>query len=172
MKRKVFFICLVLTLALTLATPVPALAAKPVGFSTIGEITDIDDGDVSPAGNSGRWIVKERTVEGNLLVGDITGGFVLTYKANVESVWTQAGNFHGTMVVNDGDYTIKVNGSSSPGTTPIGPTGLVLSGHWTFKGNNQGNGGFDAWVIPMLDEEGHITGIFGGGIEMTGQWKP
>ena len=165
MKKKIIILGLVLALALVLVAPTPALAAKPVGFEAYGVITSIDEGDVFPAGNSGRWVVQERTIEGELQDGAIPGDFVLTYKANVTA--DQAGNFHGEMVVNGGEYVIKVNGTSG-----IGALGLMLNGHWTLIEGAQGNGNFTAWIIPDIDEEGHIIGILASDITMTGQWKP
>ena len=101
MKRKILMVGLVLALTLTLVMPATALAAKPAEFTASGVIIDITTGEdviEFPAGNSGRWVVQERMIGGVLTEGDIGGGFTLTYKANVV-LETQAGNFHGEMVV-------------------------------------------------------------------------
>jgi hypothetical protein len=170
MKRKIILVGLVTALALVLVAPVPALAAKPAGFMAIGSLDTIDEGDPFAAGQSGRWVVPERTITG-AISGAITGDFILTYRANVTA--EQAGNFHGEMVVNDGEYVIKVNGNSSFGITPAGFPGLILSGHWTLIEGARGTGNFGAWLIPIMDEQKeHIIGIYASAIEMTGQWKP
>ncbi|UCB42799.1 MAG: hypothetical protein JSV77_10175 [Dehalococcoidales bacterium] len=175
MKRKILLLGIVIALILTMVMPATALAAKPSNMEAFGIIDSITIGDdviEFPAGQSGRWVVKERAIGGVLggyLGGDIDGDFTLTYKANVVLA-TQAGTFHGDMVV--GDYVVHVNGKSSIGATPIpGYDGLILSGHWNFTGSDHGNGTFDAWIIPLI-EEGHIIGVIAGGVTMTGKWKP
>ncbi len=159
---------MVVALTLVLVAPGAALAAKPADFIAIGSLETIDEGDPFAAGQSGRWVVPERTITG-AISGPITGDFILTYRANVAA--DQSGNFHGEMVVNEGEYVIKVNGNSSPGITPLEYPGLILSGHWTLIDGAQGNGSFDAWLIPII-EEGHIIGIHAGVIEMSGKWQP
>jgi hypothetical protein len=173
MKRKILMVGLVLALTLVLVSPVPALAAKPVGFNASGVITAIDEGNVFPAGNSGRWVVHERTIEGILSDGAITGEFELTYKANV-TLATQAGNFHGRMVVNNGDYVINVNGKIEPlaFVPPYGLPMLSLSGHWNFTDGAHGNGNFNAWLVFIPDEYGHVDVIVASSINMAGKWKP
>jgi len=168
---------LVLALALGVVAPVPALAAKPVGFGASGVITDVSQGDIFPAGNSGRFVVQSREMVGNIS-GDISGDFVLTYKANVV-IQDQSGNLHGKLTVTgeDGAWTVNVNGKSNPlefvwvdhyGFLPK----LSISGHWTFNSGAKGNGDFEAWLIFIPDAHGHIVDIIGSAFEMTSQWKP
>jgi len=191
MKRKILMVGLVLALTLVLVSPVPALAAKPVGFGAVCNIEIIDEGDPFAAGQSSRWVVPERTIYGTVS-GDIEGDFVLTYKANVAA--DQAGNFHGKMVVTDEDdsWTVKINGKSD-GTVFQGwsdiPTGnpqmpylpilsITINGHWTLVDGARGNGTFENAVIIFIgipDEQGNIhigPVVPGSAINMTGQWKP
>ena len=119
MNKRLLFISLALALVLTTLVPATALAAKPEPFEASGTITYISPGTVFPAGQSDRWVVVERELTGELS-GDISDDFTMTYKANVESVVTQAGNLHGTLEA--GDYVLKVNGKIQPldleATTP------------------------------------------------------
>jgi hypothetical protein len=167
-KRKTIILGMVVALTLVLVAPGAVLAAKPTDFIALGNLDTIDEGEPFAAGQSERWVVPERTITG-AISGAITGNYILTYKANVAA--DQSGNFHGEMVVNEGEYVIKVNGNSSLGITPIGYPGLILSGHWTLIDGAQGNGSFDAWLIPII-EGGHIIGIHAGAIEMSGKWHP
>ena len=191
MKRKILMVGLVLALALVLVAPAPVLAAKPATFEAVCSISAIDEGNPFAAGQSGRWVVPERTIIGTV-TGDIEGDFILTYRANVTA--DQEGNFHGEMAVTDADdsWTIKVNGKSE-GTEFVGwseiPTGnpqmpylpilsITINGHWTFVDGACGNGTFNDAVIIFIgvpDAEGkiHIGPIVpGSAIVMTGKWKP
>lgn len=86
---------------------VAALALAPVGvaqatmepFSATGPVLLIDPfPDEIPAGDSGRFVVFERFVKGQLAVGNITGDYIITFGTNVP-VTTQSGNIHGTLEV-------------------------------------------------------------------------
>ena len=174
MKRRPLFISLVLALVLTTLMPAAVLAAKPASFGAGGIITYISPGTVIPAGESGRWVVVERELSGTFLSGDISGNFIMAYKANVE-LSTQAGNLHGTIEI--GPYVLKVNGKIQP--LEMVPTSfgldlpkLTINGHWTFTDGTQGQGDFDAWVIFIPTPEGHVDSIVGSTINLTGKWQP
>jgi hypothetical protein len=53
----------------------PAFAGPHVPFSVSGTITMIDIGDVKPAGQSGRFILRDRHITGTF-TGSISGPFV------------------------------------------------------------------------------------------------
>lgn len=179
MKKRLLLISLMLVL-LTALMPATALAAKPPPLSAAGEINYIEAtviGDnVFPAGNSGRWRVVSREMGGELS-GDINGSFLLTYKANIESTETQAGNLHGDLEV--GSYVFKVNGKIQPlelvGIIEIAPgfyapkLKLAINGHWSLSGG-QGNGDFDAWVVFIPDASGHVASILASSFTMDGKW--
>jgi len=172
-KKKLLFISLALVLVLGALIPAVALAAKPVEFNASGNITYIElGGSVFPAGESGRWVVASRYLDGTFLSGDVNGDFTLTYKANVDS--EQAGNLHGLLEV--GAYTLRVNGTIEPlemvyfepwdTYLPM----LTISGHWTFIEGAQGQGDFDAWLIFIPFGE-HVGMVVAGEFTMTGKWQ-
>ncbi|MCK4863347.1 MAG: hypothetical protein KAS25_03575 [Dehalococcoidales bacterium] len=175
MKRRMLFISLALVLVLTMLIPGTALAVKPQPFYAAGVITGIEDtviGDNAfPAGESGRWRVVGRDITGQLS-GDVSGSFVMTYKANVELA-TQAGNLQGNLVMDDASF--KVNGKIQPleiVPTPLGidlPK-LTITGHWNLDGKGPGNGDFEAWVIFVPDEYGHVVMIIASSFIMEGNW--
>ncbi len=179
MKRRILFISLALVLMVTALAPATALAAKPKSFYAAGEINYIEAtviGDnVFPAGNSGRWRVVGREIGGEL-AGDSNGSFLMTYKASIESTETQAGNLQG--VLETGEYSFKVNGKIQPlevvGIIEIYPgiyvpqLKLTISGHWNLSGS-QGNGEFDAWVVFLPDEYGHVAMIVASSFVMDGK---
>lgn len=182
MKRRFLLISLFLALVLTVLTPVAALAAKPVHFSTSGNIAYISPSylsEILPAGKSGRWVVHERELGGSIS-GDISGDFVLTYRANVDE--NQAGSLAGTLTVGDGSFIIKVSGKSQPlemvyfeAFQTYLPK-MSINGHWTFIEGAQGTGSFEAWFvfIPEIDEHGnvHVGQIVDSALELTGKWQP
>ena len=188
MKKKILMVGLVLALALGVVAPVPALAAKPADFGASGVITDVSQGDIFPAGNSGRWIVDERQMFGTIS-GDVNGEFILTYAANVE-LETQAGSFHGTLEI--GSLLVQVRGKSQligprhPGPeipTPYGLTPTIIrvletTGGWTFGKGGTGNGDYYGLTVVLIAAagplEGHILTIDPDNsyFTMTGQWKP
>ena len=180
MKKRSLFVSLVLISVLTALMPTAALAAKPtkfVDFNASGVITYITGGDVLPAGDSGRWRVIERELDGQLS-GDINGSFALAYKANVELA-TQAGNLQGTLVADQ--YSIKVNGTIQPlefygwyidPVYGIPLYYLEINGSWTFADGAQGNGDFAAYAIFIPTPDGHVYAIVASGFDMTGKWKP
>ena len=184
MKRRLLFISLALAVLTTTSLGAAALAANSVPFSASGTVSTISDGDVFPAGESGRWVVAERELTGTLS-GDINGDFTMTYKANVE-LETQVGRLHGTLEV--GSYLLKVNGEIesctqvgviywevAPGYWMDMPKlKLTLNGHFTFTKGAQGNGDFDAEVVFVPTLDGHVDTVFPdeSAINMTGKWQP
>ena len=159
---------LILSLALLCAFTGIAAAAPPMSdFSAAGYIVTIDEGDVSPAGNSGRFVVKDRTITA-FLQGDLNGLATFIYGTNVP-IDTQSGSFHGTLAI--GDYEAKVRGKSSMGITPIGFPGLLIDGTFTFTSGTQGTGELHAWLIPILDEQGHVIGVLASMMTINGKWK-
>ena len=185
MKKRLFFISLVLALVMTTLMPVTVFAAKPADFSASGTITGISPGDVFPAGESGRWVVAERELTGTFPDGeDISGDFTLTYKANVELA-TQAGNLHGELAMNDGSYVLKVNGKIEPlafagwylppGVDPNYPNGipllqLTINGRWTFTDGARGQGDFSASATFVPTPDGHVAFIVASTFDLTGKW--
>ena len=180
MKRKVTLILLTLVMVLAFSMPTTALAAKPASLSASGVVTTITDGDVFPAGNSGRYVVASRSLTG-ILAGDINGAFTLDFKANVELA-TQAGNLHGTLQA--GSQVLEVNGKIEPltfagwylppGISPDYPGGiplyqLVINGHWTAVSGAKGNGDFAAWAVFIPTPDGHVYAIVASGITLTGK---
>lgn len=94
-------------------------AGPPVPFSASGPILTIDTGEVKPAGQSGRFIVRDRHVTG-ILAGSIGGAtgvpFVMTYDFNVP-IATQSGRVHARLIA--GVYEANVEMASSIGLTPV-----------------------------------------------------
>lgn len=170
--------------------PVQAVSAEP--FLAGGEITSIDDGDVKAAGNSGRFIVRNRHV-GGTISGSIGGvvvddePFTFTFKTNVP-IQTQSGNIQGTLSF--GPYEAKIIAKSELGVTPVPcPAdqaemfdcietqpgvfffpGLLITGSVHFTEGADGMGTVNAFIIPIIDPAtGHILGVFMGGLTIQGE---
>jgi hypothetical protein len=158
-----------------------------VPFSVNGTITRIETGDVTPAGQSGRFIVRNRQITGTF-TGSIGGTagvpFAITFDTNVPLA-TQAGRIHGRLIA--GVYEANVTMASSTGATsvecefPDGATciitpggnfvpGLLLNGRVNFLSGANGRGSVTGWVIPSLDDQGHIIGIVASQLMLSGQW--
>jgi hypothetical protein len=161
----------------------PAFAGPHVPFSVSGTITMIDTGDVKPAGQSGRFIVRDRHITGTFM-GSINAPFVLTFDTNVP-IDTQSGRIHGRLIA--GVYEANVTMASSTGATPVecetpnGATciatpggnfvpGLLLNGRMNFLGGAKGQGSVTGWLIPIIDEQGHIVSIVASHLAINGQW--
>jgi hypothetical protein len=185
---------LTLTLALAIAglllTAVPADAARPVGFYAFGTVEDITQGDVSPAGASGRFVVKNRVVTGRLTLPapiEQEVDYSFTFGANVPLL-TQAGQLHGTLTTAAG-HEAKVRGTSALQPVPCGsvpgfpdfgipadfpfciPSGIpgldvlllvVVEGTYTFTAEITGNGAVNALLFVWPTEDFHIGGIVPG----------
>jgi len=155
---------------------VPAVASAGSPFTPLlsqGAIITIDDGNVTDAGESGRWVVKEREVTGVFPGPGLIGPFTFTYGSNVP-ILTQSGNIHGTLVV--GAYKAKVRGTSSlmgggfclepdpsDGVLVVPFVILGVDGSFAFTAGTQGRGTFGAVVWANIDGAGHITGILPAG---------
>jgi hypothetical protein len=161
----------------------PAFAGPHVPFSVSGTITMIDTGDVKPAGQSGRFIVRDRHITGTF-TGSISAPFVITFDTNVP-IATQSGRIHGRLIA--GVYEANVTMASSTGATPVecetpdGATciatpggnfvpGLLLNGRMNFLNGAKGQGSVTGWLIPILDAQGHIDGIVASHLAINGQW--
>jgi hypothetical protein len=160
-----------------------------VPFSASGTILTINTGKVKQAGDSECYIVKDRQITGALTgsIGGIAGvPFVMTFNAIV-SIENQAGQFRGRMVA--GIYEANLSLTSSAGPTPVecedpdGVTciatpagnfvpGLLLNGKMNFLGGTQGRGTVTGWVIPVLDEQGHVVSIVASQLTLAGRWIP
>jgi hypothetical protein len=161
----------------------PVFAGPPVPFVASGTILTIDTGDVTPAGQSGRFIVRDRHITGTF-TGSIGGPFVITYDSNVP-IATQAGQIHARLIA--GMYEANVTMASSTGLTPVpckdpdGATciatpggnfvpGLLLNGRMNFLSGANGHGNVTGWLIPDLDAQGHILKILASQLTLMGQW--
>jgi hypothetical protein len=165
----------------------PVFAGPHVPFSASGTILTIDTGDVRPAGQSGRFIVRDRHITGTL-TGSIGGTagvpFVITYDSNVPLA-TQSGRIHARMIA--GVYEANMTLASSTGPTPVecddpnGVTciatpggyfvpGLLLNGRMNFQDGAKGQGAVTGWLIPILDEQGHIVSIAASLLTISGRW--
>ena len=162
---------------------VPAFAGPHVPFSVSGVILTIDTGDVKPAGQSGRFIVRDRHITG-AFTGSISAPFVITFDTNVP-IATQSGRIHGRLIA--GVYEANVTMASSTGATPVecetpdGATciatpggnfvpGLLLNGRMNFLSGAKGQGSVTGWLIPVLDDQGHIVNILASQLAISGQW--
>lgn len=165
-------------------TSAPAFAGPQVPFSASGTIQTIDDGDVKAAGQSGRFTVRDRHITGTL-TGSIGGPFVITFDSNVP-IATQSGQIHARMIA--GVYEANMTLASSTGPTPVecetpnGATciatpggnlvpGLLLNGRMNFLSGAKGQGIVTGWLIPILDEQGHIVSIAASLLTLSGQWS-
>jgi hypothetical protein len=169
--------------------PVQSVSAEP--FFATGQITTIDDGDtlIKAAGSSGRFIVRNRDV-GGLIAGSIAGidfpaePFTFTFKTNVP-IQTQSGNIQGYLSF--GPYEAKVLATSELGLTPLRCEdtgmekfcvqtpeglffpGLLINGSVRFTEGAEGTGTVSAFVIPQLNEQGHIISVIAGGLTIQGE---
>ena len=161
----------------------PAFAGPHVPFSVSGTITSVDTGDVKPAGQSGRFIVRDRHITGTF-TGSISAPFVITFDTNVP-IATQSGRIHGRLIASV--YEANVTMASSTGATPVecetpdGATciatpggnfvpGLLLNGRMNFLNGAKGQGSVTGWLIPVIDDQGHIVNILASQLAISGQW--
>jgi hypothetical protein len=184
LQRAASILFSVVALAVGLIS-VPVFAGPPKPFSASGPISRNDEGNVKPAGESGRFIVRERHITGTF-AGDITGAFTITYDANVP-LTTQSGPVHARMTTDS--YEANMTIVSSLGPTPVPCTipdgmtcietpgglffmpGLLLNGRMNFLSGAQGTGTVSGWLIPVLDAQGHIDGIAASLLTIAGQWS-
>lgn len=176
-------VLLVAGLLFALAPPF-AWAGPPEPFVAGGSIDSITVGDVTPAGKSGRFVVKAREVGGWISInGSGWLPYTFTFGTNVP-LTTQSGQIHGTLTA--GGYEAAVHASSQIGATPIpcalvpgAPCvglylpGLLIDGTFTVTAGADGHGTATGWLIPNIDPAtGHVVGVLGGAIELIGQWQP
>ena len=116
--------------------------------------------------------------------GSISAPFVITFDTNVP-IATQSGRIHGRLIA--GVYEANVTMASSTGATPVecdipdGSTciatpggnfvpGLLLNGRMNFLSGAKGQGSVTGWLIPVLDDQGHIANILVSQLAISGQW--
>jgi hypothetical protein len=176
--KRILAISLLLALVLSLIVPTAAFAAKaPVStsFSAYGEMQTIDNGNVRPLGNTGKWLVLDRHIQGQFVSGDLsTSPFKLTY-GGIFDLATQAGNLVGTMQTASG--TLLVTGSVAPltgvyseeagGYLPL----LSISGNWTGLWGIRASGTFQAYMIFVPTDDGHVKYIVDSAFVMTGNYN-
>ena len=134
----------------------------------------IDQGDVTPAGNSGRFVVKDRTVTGALtaiIPGSPEGRFEFNFGTNVPLL-TQSGQIHGILSIAGGEIEAKVSARSTlQGFTELGLPVIAISGKLTFTSGATGTGEIGGVIIPVLDPSTlHIVGLAYGELGIVGQW--
>lgn len=170
MKR----ILIALLVLLSSLMPVAGVsAAEPMEAS--GTVTSISEPVERPAGSSGNIIVFSRDIIGTFTGGELSGDFIMTYKANVELA-TQSGNFNGTLTV--GSYIFKVNGKVEPvQLLPVPETPgayiclLKVNGNWSLKDNDAATGTFTATIYFVPTAEGHVDYVLPGStFSMSGVW--
>lgn len=183
--KRYLFIGLILVTLLTALMPTAALAAAPpVPFSASGSVNYISAGTVYPVGNTGKWRVVERDITGTMS-GNITGDYVLTYSAIIDSLLTQSGNLHGKMKVSE-DYELQVNGQIAPmqfvrymefppasgNYVPVFE--LIITGKWAFLKDAQGQGTFNSTVHFVPTPDGHVAFVIPdeSSFNMFGKWQP
>ncbi len=183
--KKILVLSLVLALALTLILPSAAMAAKtppvppapPSSFAAQGVMLSIDTGNVKEIGKSGKWLVKDRHIQGRFVNGDLGASpFTITY-SGVFDLATQAGNLAGKLEA--GENTIGIAGKVEPLTMfDIGTSGshmylpkLTITGKWAgLKGLNA-NGSFEAWMVFVPTADGHVDYIVASSFAMTGKYS-
>lgn len=110
---------------------------------------------------------------------------MITYDSNVP-IATQSGRIHARLIA--GVYEANMTMASSTGPTPIegetpdGATciatpggyfvpGLLLNGKMNFLSGAKGQGNVTGWLIPILDDQGHILSIAASLLTITGRWS-
>lgn len=165
----------IVTAASADGVPFAATAVGGVAFAPYGSYTDIDQGDVTAAGGSGRFIVKDRHLRGVFVGPSLVGPYELTFGTNVP-LETQSGEIHGKAVINTvtGPVEANVQASSTPGVCELpllfGYPALLINGTYSFTSGAAGNGVLLACVTPDIDPlTGHILGLIAAEVELIGQ---
>lgn len=160
--------------ALVIVTAASADGGR-IPFYALGFATSGDTGEVDAAGNSGRYVVKDRTITGALLDptgGAFNGSFSFTFGTNVP-IETQSGQIHGDGALNlvQADGSIRTIATSVAATatnvghctqtSPVGDPGqnfllsyseqLEVTGNLTFTNGDQGHGDVTATVCFVRD---------------------
>ena len=156
--------------------------------SSQGSLQYIDDGDVAQLPNSEFFVVTERHIGGTLtgsIGGDFGAPYLITYNAYVP-ISTQSGPVGGTLVSQG--YELYFRGQSRIAPTPVPcptpdgvtcietPNGNFIPGLWVdskayFRDGAKGKVDMTLWIIPLLDAEGHIIGIYDGQLSLNGEWR-
>jgi hypothetical protein len=145
----------------------------------------ITPGDVDAAGASGRFVVKDRTLSGVFLPGDISGPFSFTFGTNVP-LQTQSGQFHGSLNVPATGVQAAARGSSKLAGEPAlaclaacavpgFPAGvpyavavsLDLTGSLTYTAGARGVAVIDGTITVAIDPDtGHILFLVPQGVPL------
>lgn len=152
-----------------------------------GSFDFIDEGEVTPIGNTGYYWVNDRHVWGTLgvdepqgLESDIEGSFFMTYDAIV-AIENQKGPFWGELQlydkVEDITYTATFHAQSEGELTSFDPDlggtmQLEIDGRLIFTNNANGRADFDGSIEVALDPAGHISGILSSDFTIEGWWEP
>jgi hypothetical protein len=171
--KKILVISLLLALLLTLIMPTTVLASSPATFSAQGYMASIDTGNVNQIGHSDRWLVRNRTIEGQLLTGDLGNAAFELHYDGIFSLTTQAGSLIGTL--NTANASILVLGEAAPLTmVSVGPYSLpmlTISGSWVGLRGLKANGDFQGYLIFVPTADGHVDYIVDSGFAMTGTYN-
>jgi len=138
-------------------------------FAAEGVFTYIDEGDVEEIGDTGKWKVENRTLEGVFVsctdenMGD---SFVITY-GGIFELATQEGKLKG--ILESGDVTMNISGYVEPyefdyyyeiegyGTVPVYE--LAINGTWKYAEGGKGKGKFEATMDFIPTEDGHVYAV-------------
>ena len=170
--KKILVISLLLALVMALVLPTAVVAAKPVAqpFAALGEMNSIDQGNVKQIGHSSLWMVRDRHING-ALTGSINGGFELTYQG-IFDINTQAGDFVGDL--DAGSAKAMVFGQVAP-LSMVNCDGYLLpmiqiSGTWIGVRGLKASGDFQAYMVFIPDNAGHVATVVDSGFAMTGKY--
>lgn len=166
MKKRVLCIGLVLALALTIIMPA-TVVAKGETYAE-GTISAITPGETRPAGNSGRWIVKERDIVIGFTSGELSGPYALRYHASVDTddENLQAGNLQGKLhqvigsdpstgyPILDEEVVLNVTGTTSPAAG--------LGDAFNYELLYEGSGLWISAKLYVIHIEGHWASSDGG----------
>jgi len=81
-----------------------------------------------------------------------------------------------TMTSNAGPTPVKCETSGDATCIATGAgnfvPGLLLNGRMNYLSGAKGQGTVNGWLIPILDEQGHIVSIAASLLSMSGRWMP
>ncbi len=152
-----------------------------------GSFDFIDEGEVTPIGNTGYYWVNDRHVWGTVGAGepqelesDMEGSIFMTYDAIV-AIENQNGPFWGELQlydkVEDITCTATFHAQSEGELTSFDPNvggamQLEIDGRLIFTNYANGRADFDGSIEVALDPEGHISGILSSDFTIEGWWNP
>jgi hypothetical protein len=145
-----------------------------------GEITGITTGTVQQI-DKDLWQVDSRQISG-IFSGKIAGNFTITYSGQF-SLSTQAGEYEGTLNMDDGSLAMEIQGTTEPMEMVAYQTagGLIslprlsLNGTWKSVPNQKGtiklksSGTYSAWLIFTPTADGHVDKIVDSSITLLGK---